>query len=55
MRFLLILSILAALLGGCSSFNERERQEQQAVDTFDHPVGSGGGGTYADPYGHQPR
>ncbi len=53
MRFLIIISILSALVGGCSSFErDSSRQEQQAVDTFDSPVGNG---VYADPYGHQPR
>lgn len=55
MRFLIMISILAAFVGGCSSYDRTQRQEEQAVDTFDHPVGSGGGGVYSDPYGHQPR
>lgn len=53
MRFLLIFSILAAFLGGCSSYEREQQREEQQVDTFDSPVG--GQGVYQSPYENQPR
>lgn len=53
MRFLLIFTLLAALIQGCSTYDTKgQRQEQQAVDTFDAPVGEA---PYVSPYSHQPR
>lgn len=53
MKFFVIISLLAAIIGACGSFERNERQEQQAVDSFDVPVGDDS--VTRDPYGNQPR
>lgn len=53
MKFFIILSLLVAIIGACSSFERTDRQEQQEVDSFDSPVGGQSG--MRDPWGHQPR
>lgn len=51
MKILLVFTLFATLIQGCSSYSG-PRQEEQAVDTFDSPVGEG---PYVSPYENQPR